>query len=62
MNTTLNILNNSFEYFENDMVIINLKTDEIIWKPNCFCPKYRNNIILLLKERKKMLDKTNIKY
>lgn len=56
MNTTLNIINNSFEYFENDMVIVNFKTSKITWKPNCFCPKYRKNILFLLKERSKMND------
>ena len=53
MNTTLDIRNNPNSVFENDAVIINLDTEEIIWKPMMFDPKLRNDILFHLKARNK---------
>lgn len=44
MNTSLNILNNPNETFENDFCIINLINETITWKPGMFNPKMRNNV------------------
>jgi hypothetical protein len=54
MNRRLDILNNTNEIFENDVVIINLKTEEVTWKPMMWNPKYSNDIQYWLKERRKL--------
>ena len=54
MNRRLDILNNPNEIFENDVVIINLKTEHITWKPMMYNPKYYNDIQYWLKERRKI--------
>ena len=52
MNLSLDILNNHNETFQNDAVIINFKTDQIIWKPMMFSPKLNNDINYWMNERK----------
>ena len=44
MNYFLDILNNPNETFENDCCIINLITEEVIWKFGKFSPKMSNDI------------------
>ena len=53
MNTSLDILNNPNKTFENDLCIINLITEEIIWKAGLFNPKMGNDIRYWFNEKNK---------
>ena len=53
MNSFLDILNNPNEIFENDVVVINLITEEVTWKPMMFNPKYANSIKYWFDEKRK---------
>jgi len=53
MNTSLDILNNPNEIFENDCCIINLITEEITWKAGMFNPKLQNCIKYWFNEKNK---------
>lgn len=50
----IDIINNPNETTENEFCFINLKTNEIIWKPGKYNPKMANNI-------KYWLTKKNLK-
>ena len=54
MNTSLDILNNQNETFENDFCIINLITECVTWKPAKFNPKMSNDIEYWFEERRKI--------
>ena len=54
MNTSLDILNNPNKTFENDLCIINLITEEIIWKAGMFFPHIEKNIVYWFNKRKQL--------
>ena len=53
MNTSLDILNNPNEIFENDVCIINLITEEVVWKAGLFFPHIQNSIEYWFNEKRK---------
>jgi hypothetical protein len=52
MNLSLDLLNNTNDFFENDAVIVNLLTLSVTWKPMMFNPKLNNDINYWLNEIK----------
>lgn len=61
MNDRLDILDNPNETFENDFCIINLKTEEITWKPGKFRPKLKRNILYWFSVRRERNSKLESK-
>ena len=53
MNDSLDTLNNTNDFFENDLCVINLITEEVVWKAGMFNPKSSNYIKYWFNEKNK---------